>query len=140
ANTRPPSLAPLSIAEPPISGTARVGSVLSATQGTWRNNPSSFADQWTRCPASGGKPNASDCAAIVGATTTTYTVASADLGKRLRFRVTATNTNGSTTVASNPTPLVQAAGPPLPAGCPSGTGVVAASARRLGSFRLDLRR
>src|SRR5439155_1151947 len=117
---------PKNTGQPAISGTARVGSLLTATQGSWKNAPTSFAYQWTRCPASGGKSNASDCAAIAGATATTYTVTSADLGRRLRFRVTATNASGSTTVASNPTPLVEAGGPPLPAGCPSGTGVVAA--------------
>jgi len=120
------SLAPQNTGEPAISGTARVGSLLTATQGSWKNGPTSFAYQWTRCPASGGKSNASDCAAIAGATATTYTVTSADLGRRLRFRVTATNASGSTTVASNPTPLGEAGGPPVPAGCPSGTGVVAA--------------
>ena len=97
---------PDSTAEPRISGTATVGSTLTATQGSWQNAPTSFAYQWVRCPRSGGLPTGADCAAIGGATTTSYVVATADVDRRLRVRVTAANADGSTTAASNATAVI----------------------------------
>ena len=104
-------------AEPTISGTAQQGQTLTAGAGTWAGaNPVTFAYQWVRCGADGGKPDASNCATIAGATTTKYIVASADVGQRLRVKVTGRNSQGSATAASNPTAVVQATGPALPAG------------------------
>ena len=118
---------PVRVSDPVVTGTARVGSTLTATQGGWSNNPTSFAFQWVRCPTSGGNPTGSDCAAIGGATTTAYLVSAADVGRRLRVRVTATNADGSATSASNATAVVQAAAPiPEPTGCPAGTGPIRA--------------
>jgi hypothetical protein len=117
--------APVRISDPVVSGTARAGSTLTATQGQWRNTPTSFAFQWVRCPTSGGNPTGSDCAAIGGATAATYQVATADVGRRLRVRVTATNADGSATAASNATAVVQAATPaPAPTGCPAGSDAI----------------
>ena len=101
--------APTNTAEPRISGTATVGSTLTASQGSWNGSPTSFAYQWVRCPSGGGLPSGADCAAIGGATTTKYVVATADVDHRLRVRVTASNADGSKTVASNATGLVRAA-------------------------------
>ena len=101
--------APDNTAEPRISGSATVGSELTASQGSWTGSPTSFAYQWVRCPRSGGLPSGADCAAIGGATTTKYVVATADVDRRLRVRVTASNADGSKTVASNATALVRAA-------------------------------
>ena len=97
---------PDNTAEPRISGAATVGATLSATQGSWANTPTSFAYQWVRCPRSGGQPNGSDCAVIGGATTSSYVVATADVDRRLRVRVTAANADGSATAASNATPVI----------------------------------
>jgi hypothetical protein len=97
---------PNNTAEPRISGSATVGSTLTASQGSWAGSPTSFAYQWVQCPRSGGQPNGSDCATIGGATTTSYVVSTADAGRRLRVRVTASNADGSTTVASNATAVV----------------------------------
>jgi hypothetical protein len=117
--------APVRISDPVVSGTARAGSTLTATQGQWRNNPTSFAFQWVRCPATGGNPTGSDCAAIGGATAATHQVSTADVGRRLRVRVTATNADGSATAASNATAVVQAATPaPAPTGCPAGSDAI----------------
>ncbi len=101
--------APDNTAEPRISGSATVGSELTASQGSWTGSPTSFAYQWVRCARSGGLPSGADCAAIGGATTTKYVVATADVDRRLRVRVTASNADGSKTVASNATALVRAA-------------------------------
>lgn len=106
---------PSNTTEPAISGTAEVGSTLTATQGAWTGNPTSFAFQWVRCPASGGNATGSDCATIGGATTQSYIVASADSGSRLRVRVTASNGDGSATAASNATSLIGTPGPDKPA-------------------------
>ena len=106
---------PASTAQPTITGTPAQGQTLTATQGTWSNSPTSFAYQWMRCPASGGAADASDCAAIGGATTTSYVVAAGDVGSRLRIRVTATNADGpGTPAASNATELVTATAPGPP--------------------------
>ena len=102
---------PHNTVEPVISGNAIVGSTLTATNGNWTGTaPINFAYQWVRCPTSGGKPDGSDCASISGATTSSYVIGSADGGKRLRIRVTASNADGSVTVASNATPIIAAAG------------------------------
>jgi hypothetical protein len=105
---------PSNTAQPTISGTPAVGQTLTGTQGTWDNSPTSYSYQWVRCNSSGGAPDGSDCNAIGGATTTGYVVSSADVGYRLRFRVTASNGDGQQTAASNATSLVtaQQTGPP----------------------------
>lgn len=115
--------APRATGEPAITGTARVGSGLTASQGSWSNNPTAFAYQWVRCPASGGASDGSDCAVIPGATTQVYTVSQTDVGRRLRVRVTASNSAGSATAASNATGIVpEAAASPAATGCPAGSG------------------
>jgi hypothetical protein len=98
---------PSNTAEPRITGSAAVGSTLAASTGSWTGQPSSFAYQWLRCPEGGGRPDGSDCAAIGGATTATYVVATGDVDHRIRVRVTATNADGSQTVASNATGRVR---------------------------------
>jgi hypothetical protein len=120
-----PSQPPARVADPTIVGTARVGSTLTATPGQWSNTPTSFAYQWVRCPASGGNPLGSDCPVIGGATVQAYQLVAADVGRRLRVRVTARNADGSATAASNATATIQAAvPPPVPTGCPAGTGAI----------------
>ena len=119
--------APDNTAEPRISGSATVGSELTASQGSWTGSPTSFAYQWVRCARGGGLPSGADCAAIGGATTTKYVVATADVDRRLRVRVTATNADGSRTVASNATAVVQApdAGRPANVQAPALSGTPA---------------
>src|SRR5687768_9327528 len=93
---------------PEIAGTPRVGQTLTAQEGNWKGTaPITFAFQWLRCDAQGA-----NCANITGATAKTYAVTAADLGRRLRVRVTARNAAGSATATSNPTVVVTAAAPP----------------------------
>ena len=105
---------PANTAQPTISGTPAQGQTLTATAGTWDNSPTSYTYLWVRCPSSGGAPDAADGAPIGGAATTAYVVSAADVGSRLRVRVTATNADGSATAASNATELVTATQPGPP--------------------------
>lgn len=109
--------APRNTREPSISGTTTQGQALNASAGTWAGAaPITFTYQWVRCGADGGRADGSDCPAIPGATTTRYVLTASDVGRRLRIRVTARNSQGTTTAASNPTATVQAPGPVLPPG------------------------
>jgi hypothetical protein len=95
------SAAPKNTSAPTISGTSRVGEQLTADDGTWTANPTSFAYQWQRCDA-----DIVSCADSVGATAKTYGLGLADLGYRLRVKVTAKNAKGSTTATSALTTIV----------------------------------
>lgn len=88
--------APANTALPTISGTARVGQVLTASPGTWSGNPApTFTYQWQR-----GTTN------ISGATSATYTLVAADAGQTVRVIVTATNSEGSDDATSAATAAV----------------------------------
>lgn len=101
---------PKATGEPVITGRAVVGNVLTASNGSWSGTgPFNYTYRWLRCPASGSGGNGEGCSAISGATFRRYTVRQADVGRRLRVRVTAANSEGSATATSNPTEIVQAA-------------------------------
>lgn len=89
-------------ARPTITGTARVGDELTANEGTWTGNPTSFSFQWQRCDI-----DAVTCVDAVGATGRTYGVRLADLGFRLRVQVTAQKIGRSGTATSLSTGVVQ---------------------------------
>jgi hypothetical protein len=89
-------------ARPTISGTARVGDELTASEGTWTGNPTSFAFQWQRCDI-----DAITCVDVIGATGRTYGVRLNDLGFRLRVQVTARKDGRSGTATSTLTSVVQ---------------------------------
>ncbi|MBA3376971.1 MAG: hypothetical protein H0U00_14360 [Actinobacteria bacterium] len=125
AGVAAPTARPSNTAEPVISGRAEQGRTLSASRGRWSGTGSlSYAYRWVRCGANGGRPDGSDCGFILGATRSSYEVASADVGFRLRVRVTARNAEGEQTAASNPTAVV--AGPPVNTSIPlvGGTALV----------------
>ena len=92
---------PANTAAPSVTGTPKVGEVLTAQNGTWANNPTAFQYQWQRCNAAGAA-----CANIGTATLRTYTVATPDSGRTLRVRVTAVNAEGATNARSGPTVVV----------------------------------
>ena len=115
------SAVPSYTAEPSISGRAEQGRMLSATRGTWTGTePISYAYQWVRCGADGGRSDGGDCAIVSGATSRDHRLGSGDVGFRMRVRVTASNAEGSRTAASNPTATV--AGPPVNTTAPSSRG------------------
>jgi hypothetical protein len=99
------SAAPKNTARPTISGTTRVGQTLTATEGTWSGNPTSFAFQWQRCYA-----DIVACTSVVGATARTYLLRIGDLGYRLRVKVTARNAKGATTANSATTAIIAPTG------------------------------
>ena len=106
-------VAPTNASPPTISGTARDGDTLVVDEGSWSGtDPMTFTFQWQSCDVNG-----LGCVDIGGATGWTYEVRTADVGHRLRVRVTATNATGSssansqaTTVATPPQGATQVAG------------------------------
>jgi hypothetical protein len=89
-------------ARPTITGEARVGQELTASDGTWTGDPTSFAFQWQRCDV-----DSFICADVIGATGRTYGVRLADLGFRLRVQVTARRGDRTGTATSAATAVVQ---------------------------------
>jgi hypothetical protein len=89
---------------PTITGEARVGQELSADEGTWSANPTSFAFQWQRCDI-----DSLICVDVVGASGRTYGVRTADIGTRLRVQVTARSDTRTGTATSAATAVVQPA-------------------------------
>jgi subtilisin family serine protease len=112
-----PPTPPANTAPPVISGSARVGQTLTASNGTWSGASISYGYAWQRCDASGA-----NCSAITGQTGQTYSVASVDVGHTLAVTVTASNGGGSRSATSAATATVplssDATGPP---GAPSST-------------------
>jgi subtilase family protein len=95
-----PLAPPENVDAPTVTGAARRGVTLQASTGTW-NGATSYAYRWWRCFET-------RCAYVNGATQSTYTLARADVGARLRFVVTASNAGGSTTASSAATAAVTA--------------------------------
>lgn len=90
----PPPPTPVNVSLPVLSdggqggGTLSapiVGDVLTGSNGTW-TGAVRYTYQWEDCNSSG-----LDCAAISGATTSTYTIQSTDVGDTIVFQVTAYN-------------------------------------------------
>ena len=81
--------APVNTVEPVVSGTTTLGSVLTTTNGTWTNSPTSYTYKWRRYATF-----------ISGATSSTYTLVYADSSAAISSEVTAINAGGSTAEAS----------------------------------------
>lgn len=102
--------APRNTARPEITGTAAVDQVVHATTGTWSGaQPITYSFQWFRC-----NPSGNDCVTLSGANDDAYTLRDGDIGKTLRVRVTARNSEGTSSRLSGPSAVVQ--GPSGPAG------------------------
>ena len=82
--------APSNSVAPVVSGTARTGSTLSTTNGTWTGSASSYTYQWKRASAASGSYSN-----ISSATSSTYVLTDADIDKYIKVSVIATNGIGS---------------------------------------------
>jgi hypothetical protein len=76
--------------KPAITGSTQSGQTLTASTGTWSNNPTGYQYAWQLCDAAGD-----NCAAITGATSSKYTTVATDVGHTIRVVVTATNSVGN---------------------------------------------
>ena len=85
---------------PTISGAAQRGATLTSIQGTWTGIGNAYSQQWQRSSDGTTWTN------ITGATGAAYTLAIADEGDEVRLNVTATNPDGTVSVATQrrPTP------------------------------------
>lgn len=114
APTQPPSKPtgpkPLPDRYPAITGQAIIGQTLYASSGYWKNGVSSFKYQWYRCVDVDALGYGVDCAAIAGATATSYRLVLGDRGQRMVVKVTATNSYGSTSAGSLATGAVSGFG------------------------------
>ena len=84
---------------PTVTGTAKVGSTLTATAGTWGPAPVTLAYQWYRSGV-----------AISGATATTYALTASDLGKAMTVKVTGSKTSYASTPKTSAATAAVAAG------------------------------
>lgn len=97
-----PTVVPSNTEPPSVVGTAQDGALVVAKDGEWAGtNPMTFTYQWLSCDAAGA-----NCANINGATAKVYRVATSDVGRRLRVRVTARNVSGTATATTRPTAAV----------------------------------
>jgi hypothetical protein len=109
--------APANTALPAISGTAKEGQLLSASNGSWTGSATiTYTYQWQTCNASGAS-----CTAISAATLSSYRLASTDVGKTVRATVTATNATGSSSATSAASAAITT-GPPVNTTVPTVTG------------------
>ena len=90
---------------PSITGVATVGQTLTLNPGVWTGSPTPVLTyQWQDCDQAGN-----NCVPIAGATSTTYTVTSADIGFTLDAVVTGGNPAGTTSAQAAATAAVTAA-------------------------------
>jgi hypothetical protein len=93
---------PANSSPPTVSGSAIVNSTLTATTGSWvGDNPITFSYSWLRCDKDGNACKAT------GKTQKNYKVVQGDIGNRLRVRVVAKNSRGSSDAFSLATDVVQ---------------------------------
>jgi hypothetical protein len=88
---------PASSVAPVITGTARTGETLNASQGTWTSAPTAtttYTYQWKRASTSGGTFED-----ISSAVNSAYVLTDSDIGKHFKVSVTATNGVGPSTPA-----------------------------------------
>src|SRR5204863_7164788 len=101
-----------------LRGTAQDGQIPTACPGTWTGTQAIiYTCQWQRCDWDGA-----NCNPTAGATSTTYTVVSADFGGTIAVVVQASNAAGNASAPSSHTAIVQAV-PPAVATEPTVSGL-----------------
>jgi hypothetical protein len=99
--------APALLDRPALSGTAKIGSQLTGSTGSWSRTPTAYAYQYLRCPAAvTGPAEADSCTPVLGATSAAYVPGIADVYGRMMLRVRASNANGTTEAFSAPSSIV----------------------------------
>jgi unsaturated rhamnogalacturonyl hydrolase len=101
ANTPPPA----NTAPPVVTGAAQEGQTLHTDNGTWTGSPTAYSYAWQDCSSAGA-----NCTTISGATSSSYTLRSSDVGHTIRSQVQATNTAGSAAASSQQTAVVSTGG------------------------------
>jgi hypothetical protein len=92
---------------PSITGALVKGRLLRANPGSWSGTtPINYSYEWQRCPAT-----STACTRIPSATRETYTLVTADVGKRIRLLVAADNAAGSAEAQSPISQKVTATAP-----------------------------
>ena len=100
---------------PTIAGVLEDGQVLTASDGTWNGTtPLSFSYQWEEC-------RKKRCAAIAGATESSYRLTTSEIGRKLSVLVTASNSAGKAVAKAKPTDAI-APGPPVNMAPPTVSG------------------
>ncbi len=100
---------------PAITGVAQQGQTLTASPGTWSNSPTSYTYQWESC-------SGTTCTAVGTVNSTTYVVASTDVGKTIEVKVAAVNTGGTSAAATSAATAVVVPPTPTEISAPSITG------------------
>ena len=96
---------PANSVPPTVSGSAVVGSALSASTGTWVGTaPITYSYKWLRCDSAG------NACTNLPASQASYTVVKGDVGHTLRVKVIAQNSRGKSSAISNQTEVVQDTG------------------------------
>ncbi len=99
-------VAPINVSLPTAGGSTVVGGTMTFTLGSWSGTPApTFTSILRLCAADG-----SGGIDISGQTGLTYTPVTGDIGHTIRIRVTATNTQGSSTVDSAPSAVITSGG------------------------------
>jgi fibronectin type III domain protein/NHL repeat-containing protein len=110
--------APSDSSVPTITGTTTQGQTLTAGPGTWSDSSAVLTYEWKDCD-----PQGNNCVAVAGATSSTYTLGSSDVGDTIVVVVTATNAAESSSASSTATSIVTAPSSPTPAPTPTPTPV-----------------
>ena len=97
-----PGLLPVNTAYPTQTGSASSGSTLTGTRGAWSGSGLSYTYEWIRCTTT----TIASCSRISGANALTYTLGSGDVGKYVRLRVVASNSDGASMMRSTATTAV----------------------------------
>jgi hypothetical protein len=113
-STAASQVVPSNQSPPTLSGDTEVGKTLTANAGRWTGTePITFVYRYQRCDRNGA-----NCFTGGSTTQRRYELTAEDLGKTIRVRVTATNSDGSTNATSAPTAVIRPGAPAPPAtGC-----------------------
>ncbi len=111
---------PIDSTLPEIQGPAQQEQTLTASTGTWSNEPNGYSYQWQRCNSAGAS-----CTAIAGATGPSYTVSAAVVGATIRVRVAALNATGEGIPASSAASATVLPAAPVASAGPTITGLLA---------------